>query len=174
MSRNSNEQPKTVPAPGIEGSNVIELGIEGVTAAQTLGLFEPPIGFNRAEYDMAYGVKEAGTYGAFPSVAELEQPQRHSAIRLQHPGWKVWKDGNGQPHIVKRGSAVLMLMYCSKKDNQVINKAFGSLSQKQLQSVEEKIKRSALVLPADIRASDERVDEAMREQMLMAEQLRGG
>jgi len=171
MSRKSSEETAVPELRKVAGSNVIELGIEGISATQTLGIFEPPIGFNREAYSMAWGAKEAGTVGSFPSVAELCQPQPHPAIGLLHPGWKVWKDSEGHEHTVKRGTGTLVLLYCEKKDMEVIKKAYADMSKKQLRGVEAKIKQSTLVLPADVRAADDRMDDALKEQMLMAQSM---
>lgn len=173
MSRKSSDETAVPELRKVAGSNVIELGIEGISSTQTLGIFEPPIGFNREAYAMAWGAKEAGTVGAFPSISELCQPQPHPSIGLLHPGWKVWKDSEGQEHTVKRGTGTLVLLYCDKKDNEVINKAYAEMSKKQLRSVENKIKQSTLVLPADVRAADDRLEESLKEQLLMAEAMRG-
>lgn len=174
MSRTSKPETETLATSGIEGSNVvpIELGIEGARSEQTLGIFEPPRAFPREKCDMAWGAKKAGTVGAFPSVNELQQPIPHPSIGLMHPGWRVWKDAEGKEHTIKKGDGELVLMFCDKKDNQVINKAYGQLSQRTLKSIEQKIQRTTLVLPADVRAADDRIDEALKEQMLMAEALR--
>lgn len=175
MSRNPKQDTAdTLVADGIDGSNVrpIELGIEGASSAQTLGIFEPPRDFPRATCDMTWGAKEAGSVEPFPSVNELSQPIPHPSIRLMHPGWKVWRNAEGKEHTIKKGGGTLVLMYCEKKDNQVINKAYGKLSQQTLKRVEDKIQRSTLVLPPDVRIADERVDEALKEQLLMSEALR--
>ena len=164
-------KPTAAEIKRVGDSNVIQIGAEGITATQTLGDFEAPDEFDKVNFDMAYGCEEAGTVGAFRAVAELCQPQRHSVIGMIHPGWKIWTSASGKKHQIRKDRGVLTLLYCSKKDNTVINKAYGELSKKQLKSIESKIASTNLVLPADIRDSQQSEDEGLKMQLLAFEAM---
>jgi hypothetical protein len=158
----------------VGGSNVLEIGMEGITSTQTLGDFELPYGFDNVRYTAAYGCEEAGTVGAFRSVAELCQPQRHPAIRMVHPGWKVWTDANGKKHQIKKERGTLTLLYAERKDNDVINAAYGQLSKQQAKGTENKILRTNKDLPLEAQLQQAREEEIVRESIMQFEASQGG
>lgn len=158
----------------VQGTNVLEIGMEGITATQTLGDFELPFEFDNTRYTAAYGCEEAGTVGAFRSVAELCQPQRHPSIRMVHPGWKVWYNAKGQKHQIKKERGTLTLLYAERADNDVINAAYGKLSKQQANGTEKKILATNKDLPIEAQVQQAREEDAVREAIMQFEAMQGG
>ena len=155
-------------------SGVVEMGMEGITSTQTLGDFEFPQEFDNVTFTGAYGCEEAGTVGAFRSVAELCQPQRHPAIGLIHPGWRVWESGSGKKHQIKKERGTLTLLFCLRKANDVINAAYGKLSQKNAKGTENKILTTYKELPAEEQLKQHREDDIVRDTIMQFEASQGG
>ena len=145
-----------------------------MTATQTLGDFETPHEFDKVRFSPAYGSEEAGTVGAFRSVAELCQPQRHPSIRMVHPGWKVWYGAGGQKHQIKKDRGTLTLLFSDRADNDVINKAYGELSKKQARGTEAKIALTNTGLPIEAQLQQAREEDQVRDAIMQFEATQGG
>lgn len=151
-------------------SNVVEMGMEGLSANQTLNPFTPHKEFDLTKMCAAYATTNANEITGWPSIAELQRPKQYPEIRMVHPGWRIWTDSQGKPFILEYAGRKLTLMYSDRRDMDVINKALGKLSRDGIKMLYNSARQTERGIPGTTQDSQDREDETIRQQLEALEQ----